>query len=134
MAGTLSRRKLADYVALGLNEGADPKELAAQVAAYLIDAKRTGQVELLIRDIEFALATGYNVVSARITTSRPLDASTRQLLAEFVREAEKASQVVITDEKVDESLLGGVIAETPGGVFDSSIRSALRQLQATTKE
>lgn len=134
MAGTFSRRKLADYVARQLHDGADPAILATQITAYLVDSKRIGQLELLIRDIETALVKHYDVVTARITSARPLDASMRQLLIDFVREAEDAKQVVITSELVDERLLGGVIAETPNGVFDSSIRTALRQLRATTKE
>lgn len=134
MAGTFSRRTLASYVADQLHDGANPADLAAQVSAYLIDAKRTSQLELLIRDIEGALAKKYSVVTARVTSAHALDAQTRQLLAAFVREAENAQSVVITDETVDESLIGGVIAETPNGVFDSSIKTTLRQLQATTKE
>lgn len=134
MAGTFSRRKLADYIAGQLEDGVNPSDLAAQVAAYLIDVKRTSQIELLIRDIETSLAKQYGVVTTRLESARPIDAQTRALLIDFVREAEHADQVIITDEVVDDSLLGGIIAETPGGVFDSSIRTALRQLQATTKE
>lgn len=133
MAGTFSRRTLADYVALQLHDGIDPSKLAQQVVAYLVESKRTSQIELLIRDIEASLSARYGVVATRVTTARPLDAQTRQALAAFVREAEGAQQVVITEESIDENLLGGVIAETPNGVFDSSIRNALRQLQATTK-
>lgn len=134
MARTFSRRTLAQYVAQRLVAGDEPKKLALLVTAYLSDTKRTNQLELLIRDIEGALARDHDAVTLRLTAVRPLDAQTRQKLAAFVREAEHAEQVIVTEETVDESLIGGVIAETPNGVFDNSIRTALRQLQATTKE
>lgn len=133
MAAPLSQRKLAEYVAMQLHDHADPALLARQVTAYLIDHKQTQRLELLIRDIEQALARNYGVVPVRVTSARPLDAQTRQQLAAFVREAEQARDVVVTQETVDESLIGGVIVETPTSILDSSVKSSLRQLRATTK-
>lgn len=130
----IARRKVARHLAEQLHQGAAVAQLTDQAVAYLIEQKQTNQVELLIRDIEAELAERYNVVTARITTARPVDAQTRNKLTEFIKDAMQADQVVIAEESVDEDLIGGAVITTPNSTFDSSVRSKLRQLTATTKE
>lgn len=130
----IARRRLANYVATELQAGADVRGLAKRVVAYLREQKRLNQWELLIRDIETILAAEYGVVSARVTSARPLDTGVRKNLEDFLKSALEAKQVVVTDEIVDENLIGGVIVETPTSTFDSSVRGKLQQLAAITKE
>ncbi len=129
----LSRRKIAEYVADELHTGANVKQLAQKAVAYLQDEGQLNQWELLMRDIEDVLATKYNTVAAHVTTARPLDAATRKQLATFIKEAEQADAAVIVSETVDESLIGGVIVQTPEKVLDSSVQNKLKQLVATAK-
>jgi len=130
----IARRRLANHVAKELQAGADVRTLAKQVVAYLREQRQLNQWELLVRDIETILAAEYGVVSARVTSARPLDATVRKNLADFLKSALDAKQVVLTDEQVDENLIGGVVLETPTAVFDSSVRGKLQQLAAITKE
>lgn len=134
MARSISRRTLADYVATELHSGANSKQLARRLVAYLLETKQLGQIDLLVRDVEVAMAQKYGIVSTRVTSARPLTDDMRQALLTFVQAAENAREAVLSGERVDEDIIGGVIVETPSGVFDSSIRTMLRQLQATTKE
>ena len=134
MAQKLSRRKLAEYVAEQLRANADVQKLAKQIVAYLAENKQLNQLELLIRDVEAECAAQYGVVTARVTSARPLDEATKDVLQQFVKAAEQASDVVIADDTVNPDLIGGVVVQTPSSTFDSSIRTKLRQLTATTKE
>ena len=66
-------------------------------------------------------------VRAKVTTAMPLSDG----LKESVRQALSASvgkEVIIT-ERIDASILGGVIAEVEGRVFDGSVRSRLDALR-----
>lgn len=126
---TISRRKIADYVAEKLYAGDAPKRLAQQLAAYLIEEKQPHHVDLLISDIETALNTRYGISTARITTARPLTAELRTALTEFVRKSDAAKQVIIAEETVDADLIGGVTVSTPSGFFDGSVRYQLQQLR-----
>ena len=134
MARSISRRTLADYVAIELHSGANSKQLAQRLVAYLLETKQLGQIDLLVRDVEVAMAQKYGIVSTRVTSARPLTDDMRQALLTFVQATENAREAVLSDEHIDKDIIGGVIVETPSGVFDSSIRTMLRQLQATTKE
>lgn len=131
MNSRITRRKLASYAAAQLAAGESAPRLGQQLAAYLIEARRTGEVSLLIRDIETALAVEHGVVSLHVTAAHPLDAQLRAALAAFATEDEHASQTQIVSEMTDANLIGGVIMQTPTSIFDSSIRTKLKQLRST---
>lgn len=130
----IARRRLAGHVAQELQSGADVRSLAGQVVAYLHEQKQLNQWELLIRDVETILATEYGIVSARVSSARPLDDAARTNLEDFLKSALSAKQVVVSEETVNEDLIGGVIIETPSSTFDGSVRGKLQQLAAITKE
>ena len=129
----ISRRKLAEHIADQLNAGANTQQLVNQTVAYLQEQRQLGQWELLLRDVEDVLAAKYSTVSVHITSARQLDAGTSTKLIDFIKQAEDAKSVVVTSETVDTELIGGAIVRTPSNVFDSSVRSKLKQLVATTK-
>lgn len=130
----IARRKLAAHIASQLHAGANPRTIAQQTAAYLAEQKQTNQMELLIREIEAELAEQYDAVAVRVVSAHPLTAETRAAITACIKEAEGAQSVVITDETTDSALIGGAIVSTPSSTFDSSIRSQLQQLRATTKK
>lgn len=129
----IARRKLATYFVTQLEAGVSAKKLAEQAVAYLVEERQVGQLELLIRDIEQAAAQR-GVVVAHIETAKPLQADATKQISDFVRAAENAREVIVTETETNPELIGGVIVRTPTSVFDGSIRAKLRQLQATTKE
>lgn len=128
----IARRKVAEYAAQQLVEGVRPKQLAQQLVAYLIDTKQTGQLELLVRDIEAAVAAK-GTVAISITSARELDDAARELISAFVKNAEHAESVVIAHESVEPELIGGVIVHTPDRVFDGSVQTSLKNLTARAK-
>lgn len=130
----LARRKIAAHLAKQLFEGKSPKELAQHAAAYLAENRQTAQAELLIRDVEVLLADNYQAVPVRVVSARSLDNATRQHIIRFVQESESAKSVIIVDEQVDPSLIGGVIVSTPTNIFDSTVRRQLQQLTVATKD
>jgi F0F1-type ATP synthase delta subunit len=71
MATRLSRRKIAAYAADKLAAGAASKKVLSEVAAYLIEMRRTREIDLLVRDIEDALEVR-GIVVADVTSAYPL--------------------------------------------------------------
>ena len=66
-------------------------------------------------------------VRARIRSARPLsEESRKRVLAVF---AERTGKQVLAETEVDPSLLGGVVVEIGGRVFDGSLRVRLERLQ-----
>lgn len=118
----LSRRKISEYIAeqvLAGNTDVAIKELAA----YLIESRRTREAELIVRSIEDELAKRGMVV-ANVTTATKLD----KTLTESIKEILGAKKLAVR-ENVDESVIGGVKVEAPGVKLDATIRNRINNLQ-----
>jgi F-type H+-transporting ATPase subunit delta len=124
MAVRLSRRKLAVYAADKLQAGASVSESLNEIAAYLIDTRRTRELELLVRDIEDALATRGTVV-ADVTTAHALSEELKTAIGALV-----GAKNLQMRETIDESVLGGVRIDIPGKRFDGTMRHTLTALRA----
>lgn len=124
-----SRRKIATYIANQLAAGQPSGPLLHQAAAYLIDHKRTNQVEQLVRDIKAVMARDHGVVLAEVISARELSEGIITSIKKFVLDAENAKQVEVS-ASVDPSLLGGVIIRTPRAELDSTVRKQLNTLRS----
>lgn len=124
MATRLSRRKLAAYAADKLAAGEKPTVALKEVAAYLTDTRRTREQELLVRDIEEALAAR-GIVVANVISAHPLSGSIKSEISKLV--GGKSLQI---REMIDPNVLGGVRIDIPGKQFDGTIRRKLTQLKA----
>lgn len=123
----VSRRVLARYVATQLQTGSDRKKVVAALAAYVVEHRLKGELELILADVATYLAR-LGHVEATVTTARPLDASLRKDVLEYVSHMEGVSDVSIT-EQVDPALLGGIVIETPRKRFDASVATKLKRLR-----
>ncbi len=132
MAVRLSRRKIASYYAKSLIDGADAKKLAKQLAAYLIESKRTKEQHLIIGDIEYQLSLN-GVVVANVTSAHELDELTRSAIVELVRQNVDADDVQLRTE-IDSSLLGGLRLEFAGSEIDTTIARRLTALKTNYKK
>lgn len=124
MAIRLSRRKIAAYVADKLTTGTSVRETIKEVAAYLVDTRRTREAELLVRDIEDALVS-HGIVVADVTSAHPLSSQLRGEIATLV--GGKSLQL---RETIDPNVLGGVRVNIPGKQFDGTIQRKLSALKA----
>lgn len=132
MAKRLSRRALATYIADEWVSGVDRTKLVRQLAAYLVESRRTDEVVLITRDIEAALAERGQVL-ARVTSANPLGAQLKDQLSKQIASSQGAKSVEI-DETIDTDVLGGVKVELPGYELDATLRKRLRALKLRTIE
>ena len=121
----ISRRTLATHVADRLAAG--DKSVLQQLAAYIVDEGLAREADLIIGEIEAEFASRGQVV-ADVTSAHALDATSRSELKQFIAELTGAKSVELR-EMTDAELIGGVVIETPGKYFDSSIKSQLNQLK-----
>ncbi len=128
MAVRVSRRKLATYYAEQLLKGTAPGTLATQLAAYLIDTRRTREYELVVRDIEAELAARGTVV-ADVTSARPLTDSSKKNVMDLITKLHSATSVQLR-QHVDPSVLAGVRIELPNEQLDHTVKSKLNRLAA----
>jgi len=123
MPGKLSRRQIAAYVAEQHLAGVD---VTRQVAAYLVDTKRTRELELLVRDVESELLAR-NVVVANVASARALTDTIKRSVKQFVSDQYSGATVQLR-ESVDPTLLGGVKIKTPDAEIDRTLRRRLTNI------
>lgn len=132
MARKLSRRDLSQYAARQLVDGASQKKIARQLAAYLIENRRTNELSVIIRDIN-AYLTELGHVSGTVTTAHELSESTAKAIEAYAKDKTGASHVSL-DRIVDESVLGGIKLELPGRELDTTIGRRLTILKTRYKK
>ena len=121
MAGRLSRRALATFVAKELLAGND--QIIDWLAALLIEERREREADLLVRDIESILADSGQMI-VQVDTARLLDAATKQEIESMFDQHE-----VHIKETVRPELIGGVKITTPTQSLDRTIAKKLEMLR-----
>tara|TARA_Y100001949_G_scaffold28778_1_gene21912 strand:+ start:2204 stop:2605 length:402 start_codon:yes stop_codon:yes gene_type:complete len=132
MAKKLSRRALSVYIADQLIEGAAVKVVAQKVAAYLLENRRTKELHLVLRDVQWRLAER-GIATGTVTTAFALETESKKAIEQFVKAKTGATQVTI-DPIVDPRVLGGVKIRLPGREFDTTVARALTTLKTRYKK
>ena len=111
------------------------KQLANQIAAYLISQKRTSELNSLMRDImQYRADNG--IVEVQAVTAHSLSAKQRQDVEAQIKKLYPAAKRIIVSERLDSSLIGSIRLELANQQFDASLRAKLnhfRQLTTVTK-
>ena len=118
MTGGLSRTKLASYAADRLIAG--DQKVIEELAAYLMTARRTKELDLVVRSIYEALEKRGVVIAEVVTAEKMSDDLRSQLLG--------AKQLELR-EHVDQNVLGGVKLSTPTKILDATLSHRLMQLR-----
>ena len=121
MAGRLSRRALATFVAKELLAGND--QIIDWLAALLIEERREREADLLVRDIESILADSGQMI-VQVETARPLDVAIKKEIESMFDQHE-----VHIKETVRPELIGGVKITTPTQSLDRTIAKKLEMLR-----
>ena len=128
MNNKVSRRVIARTVAAKLlAEPSRQSHWLKAAAAYLMDQKMVDDLDLFINDLAHELYEQSGHLLVDVTSARKLTDSVRAELKRTLAEATDAKRVELA-EHIDPALLGGLIARTPDGQLDASVRTKLKQL------
>lgn len=132
MAIRLSRRKITNYIAGEIAAGKDVKLLVRQLAAFLIDNRRTKEVDLIVRDIEYGLKN-QGIVLARVTSAFDLATATQTAITKLIKEQTNARTIELR-QFIDPKVLGGVKIDLPGLQMDTTIARRLTIYRTNVKK
>jgi len=122
MAERISRRKLADYIVDRVERGDGIGAVVEELAAYLIDTRRTREAMLIVRSIEDELAARGTVV-AHVQSARPLNNEMKEAIQRLLN-----ASTVHLNEEVDPALIGGIRIEAPGKRLDATVKRKILAL------
>lgn len=119
---------IAELLAKRLSSDTDKRRLSQEIAAYLLDTGRTGELDSLARDLISARAND-GVVEVSAVSARKLSEAALKDIRSQVRELYSSAQKIIITEVQDPSVIGGVRLEFPGRQLDLSVRSKLNHFK-----
>jgi len=121
----LSRQKIAIYAAEQLLAG--NHGVLKEVAAYLVETKKTNQLDLIIRDIELYLSRSGHLL-AHVGSVHELSAETKKEIITLLKKETGAKNIDLAEYR-DENLIGGVKIDIPGKQLDTTINRTLSTLK-----
>lgn len=106
-------------------------DLSREVAAYLLDENRMGELDSLLRDIsERRVLEG--VVEVTAVSAHSLSDSVHHDIESRMRQLYPAVKEVIINEQLDPEVVGGVRLELANQQLDLSIRTKLNKFKQLT--
>ena len=132
MARKLSRRAIAEHIATQLLAGDSQAKLLDQLAAYLIESRRTKELSLMVRDIQYYLAEKGHVTGI-ITSASALTEATQKAIETYAL-TETGAKHVHLDATTDPSVIGGIKLSLPGKELDTTISRKLTLLKTRYKK
>lgn len=122
LAAVLAERSLGS-----LNESA----FAEEIAAYLLDQNRTGELDSLLRDI-WQYRADRGIVEVIAHTTYPLTTGVRGEIEAEVKRVYPAAKKIIVTESIDANVVGGVRLEFANEQLDLSVRAKLNRFKQLT--
>lgn len=128
-----ARKHIADVLAESSLKRGAPKKFTREVAAYLLDEGRTGELDSLLRDIQADWAeAGYVEVFA--VSAHPLTAKVISDARAVVRRIYPKARKIIITEQYDPTVIGGVRLELANQQLDLSIQAKLNKFKQLTTD
>jgi len=122
-----SRRELAEVI-LRLSGKLSEKKLTQTIAAYLVENRRSGELDAIMREVARLRDKQNGVTEVTATSAFKLSDGARQDIKSLL-----GANKLIINEVVNAEMLGGVRLETSELQLDLTVRNRLNQLKAATK-
>ena len=99
---TIARALLAD-----IDAGKDMQTITESLAAYLVQERRLGDLNAILRDVERQLFTQRGVLYVHADVARPMSEQQKQDVTSIFQAQSGAKEVVI-EETINKVVIGGV--------------------------
>lgn len=107
------------------------KKFSREIAGYLLDENRTGELDSLARDlVDYRAKQG--IVEVNAVSAHKLSATALKEIRSKVRQFYPQAHQIIINQQLDENQIGGVRLELPGRQLDLSLRAKLNKFKQLT--
>lgn len=121
----------ADVVIEETAKSGKSKKVAKEIAAYLLEEGRTGELHSLLRTIQEKKAErGFVEVSA--VSAFPINEPEQKFIKSVAHDIYPKTHTVVIDHAIQPEIIGGLIVNTPSSQLDLSIQSKLTKFKQLT--
>lgn len=126
-----SRQNMVSVLGKKTMQISDPKQLANEIASFLIDERLGDSCESIMRDV-MQYRADHGLVEATAVSAYPLNAQVLSDVESIIYEQYPNASSVIINQKVDTTLIGGVRIDLPNQQLDLSTRAQLNKFKRLT--
>lgn len=119
---------------VNLLEGHSPRKVSKVVAEFLLKNGRTRELQSILRDVSLARAERKHVVEVTAVSATPILAKHESEIKKDVKKLHPDGKKVVVNNRIDESLIGGIKLEFPDKQLDVSVESRITKLRESIKE
>lgn len=127
----VARHILAEAISERILTIRDPKLLAKEIAAYLLQERRTSDLESILRDI-MQHRTDLGVVEAEVVSAHPVGENVLSEVRSILKSDLPGAKSVHMGTRIDPSLVGGIRVDMANQQLDMSIQSKLTTFKRFT--
>lgn len=129
----ISRRHLAEIIGERTLHAKDAKELAREIAAYLMQERRVAELESLLRDIlEYRALHG--IVEAKVVSAHDLTAEVVRDAKQILKQEYPHAKEFHINELHDPTVVGGLRLELANEQLDLTVRRKIDTFKRLTVE
>jgi F0F1-type ATP synthase delta subunit len=126
-----TRLKLAEIIAEKTFKGGSSKSLNKQVAAYLLESVKVGDLSSIIRDVQARWAD-MGRVEVIASSAYELDEAAKREIKQAVKAVYPKAKEIIINEERDDQVLSGVKLELANAQLDLTAEAKLKRFRHIT--
>jgi F0F1-type ATP synthase delta subunit len=127
-----ARAELAALIGEKTLHVSDMSLLAREVAAYLLEEKRSGDLESLMRDV-LAYRETHGVIEAEVASAHDLSDDVLREVKSVIKEHYPEAKKVLVHDHVDTNVVGGLKVTLANDQLDMSVRKQLDTFKRLTE-
>jgi F-type H+-transporting ATPase subunit delta len=114
-----------------IGDAAGFSQLTKNFIGVVADNRRLFAVPAMIKAYQTMLAESRGQATAEVVSAKPLSDAQRKAVADALKQA--IGTTVQVEERVDASLLGGLVVKVGSRMIDSSLKTKLQQMRLAMK-
>jgi F0F1-type ATP synthase delta subunit len=127
-----ARAELAALIGEKTLGASDIRTLAREVAAYLLEEKRSQELESLMRDV-LAYREAHGVIEAEVASAHELSQDVLREVKSVIKEHYPEAKKVLVHDHIDTNVVGGLRVTLANDQLDMSVRKQLDTFKRLTE-
>lgn len=119
---------IARALLVDIDGGKDMQAITQSLAAYLVQERRLGDLNAILREVERQLLTQRGVLYVHAVVARPMSEQQKQD-AVTIFQAQSGAKEVVIEETINKGVIGGVRLTTADQQLDLTVRRQLQRLK-----
>ena len=127
----ISRPEIAKVIAERTMHVTDMPKLQKAIAGYLLEQNRVDELDSLMRDV-IKYRNEHGHVEVTVVSAFPITGSVRNDVLDAIKHELPGAKTYVLNEKIDESVVGGLRIEFAGEELDLTVRAKLNTFKRLT--